>query len=46
MRQRLLHELFAVWLSEQLQQLNSVRPALKPLLPDELHQTCPSGISY
>lgn len=26
MRQRLLHELFAAWLSEQLQQLNSVRP--------------------
>jgi parvulin-like peptidyl-prolyl isomerase len=26
MRQRLLHELFVVWLSEQLQQLNSVRP--------------------
>lgn len=26
MRQRLLHELFAAWLSQELQQLNSVRP--------------------
>jgi hypothetical protein len=26
MRQRLLHELFVAWLSEQLQQMNSVRP--------------------
>jgi len=33
MRQRLLHELFVAWLSQQLQQMNSVRPFYSTATP-------------